>query len=296
VWVGRLMLTGGAQIDISTRGSGHGGKLTVTATESMQIHEGAVIDSSTAGNGQGGDIAIEAQQIDLSKGSTISTRSSGKGNAGNVVIQAGQIFPSRNGAVTTEAEQADGGNIQFTVGSLVDLRDSQLTTTVKSGVGKGGNITIDPRFVILDGSQIRADAFGGPGGNIRLVADVFLADPACRVSASSALGIQATVDIRAPVTSLSGALAPLPQTFVRAAALLPARCTARLSGGKYSSLVLGGRDGLSLDPGGVLPSPLVLDDRTVVGVILGDSDSAQPATTVLQPVNVRPQYPSGNAM
>jgi large exoprotein involved in heme utilization and adhesion len=112
----------------------------------------------------------------------------------------------------------------------------------------------------LENSKIRADAFGGMGGNIRIDAGVFLADPASLVSASSALGIQGTVDIRAPVTSLSGAVAPLPQAFVSAAALLPAQCAARLSGGRYSSLVLGGRDGLPLDPGGVLPSPLTLDE------------------------------------
>lgn len=112
----------------------------------------------------------------------------------------------------------------------------------------------------MEGSQIRAEAFGGPGGNVRIVSDVFLRDPASLVSASSALGIQGTVDIRAPVTSLSGAVAPLPQAFVSAAALLPARCAAQLSGGRYSSLVVGGPDGLPLDPGGVLASPLTLDE------------------------------------
>jgi hypothetical protein len=62
---------------------------------------------------------------------------------------------------------------------------------------------------------------------------------------------------------LSGTLAPLPQAFMDVAALLPARCAARLSGGRYSSLVLGEREGLPLDPGRLLPSPLVLDDRLV---------------------------------
>jgi hypothetical protein len=69
------------------------------------------------------------------------------------------------------------------------------------------------------------------------------------------------VDIRAPVTMLSEALAPLPQTFVDVAALLPARCAPRLAGGKFSSLVLGGREGLPPTPDGVLSSPLMLDDR-----------------------------------
>jgi hypothetical protein len=66
------------------------------------------------------------------------------------------------------------------------------------------------------------------------------------------------------VTTLSGTLAPLPQAFVSAVALLPARCAARFSGGHASSLVLGGRDGLPLEPSGVLPSPLALDAQVVV--------------------------------
>jgi hypothetical protein len=103
----------------------------------------------------------------------------------------------------------------------------------------------------------------GRGGAIGIGAQVFLADPTSVVSASSELGISGTVAIQAPVTSLSGTLAPLPQTFVNVAALLPARCAARWSGGKASSLVLGRRDGLPLEPSGVLPSPLVLEERLI---------------------------------
>jgi large exoprotein involved in heme utilization and adhesion len=255
-----LNLDDKAFISSGTEGTGHGGNIQVQVG-TASVANGAQISGNSFSTGRGGNVTVAAtEQIELSTGGTISASSSGKGDAGSIVIQAGNIFRSRNGAVTTEAEQADGGNIQLTVGSLVDLRDSQLTATVQSGVGKGGNITIDARFVILEGSQIRADAFGGPGGNVRIVSDVFLRDPASLVSASSARGIQGTVDIRAPVTSLSGAVAPLPQAFVSAAALLPARCAARLSGGRYSSLVVGGPDGLPLDPGSVLPSPLTLDE------------------------------------
>jgi hypothetical protein len=54
--------------------------------------------------------------------------------------------------VTTEAERGDGGNIQLTAGSLVNLHDSQITATVTSGVGHGGNITIDVSSVVLEHS------------------------------------------------------------------------------------------------------------------------------------------------
>jgi large exoprotein involved in heme utilization and adhesion len=141
-----------------------------------------------------------------------------------------------------------------------------------SGVGGGdaGNLTLDAPSVVAGGSQIVANAFGGRGGNILINAGVFLADPASLVSASSTLGLQGTVNIQAPVTSLSGTLAPLPQAFVNVAALLPARCATRLSGGQTSSLVVGGRDGLPLEPGGLLPSPLTLDERLTAGpVVIG---------------------------
>ena len=81
---------------------------------------------------------------------------------------------------------------------------------------------------------MRADAFGGPGGNVRLVAEVFLADPASQVSASSALGINGVVDIQAPVTSISGAVAPLPQEFAPIAELLRDRCAERLREGRLA--------------------------------------------------------------
>jgi hypothetical protein len=114
---------------------------------------------------------------------------------------------------------------------------------------------------VSDSSQIIANAFEGQGGNIRLNAEVFLADPASVVRASSEQGIQGTVEIRAPVTQFSEALAPLPQVFVNIAALLPARCATRAQGGRYSTLFLGGREGLPLDPGDLLPSLLTLDER-----------------------------------
>jgi large exoprotein involved in heme utilization and adhesion len=162
---------------------------------------------------------------------------------------------STNSTVTTAAEQAEGGNIQLTVGSLVELRDGQMTATVKGGAGKGGNITINAQSVVLQRSQVRADAFGGPGGNITITAEAFLADPASQVSASSALAAPGEVNIQA-LTDVSGLVAPLPQSFGQATTLLATRCAERRRAGKVSTLVLGRRDGLPREPGMMWPSPL----------------------------------------
>ena len=43
--------------------------------------------------------------------------------------------------------------------------------------------------------------------------------------------------------------------------LLPVQCAARAQGGRYSSLVLGGQEGLPLEPGGLWSSPLVLKEQ-----------------------------------
>ena len=113
--------------------------------------------------------------------------------------------------------------------------------------------------VVLQGSQITANAVAGNGGRIALTASkAFLADPSSAVTASSTRGINGEVNIQAPVTNISGTLVPLPQAFARTTALLNTRCAERLREGNVSSLVVRGRDGVPARPGGVLPLPVSL--------------------------------------
>jgi large exoprotein involved in heme utilization and adhesion len=257
--VSQLTLTDGARINSNTRGTGAGGSVMVTATDTINIAgQESGLSASTAGQGRGGDVLLQAHQVRLTDGATISAESTGLGNAGNVTIATNASFLSTNGSVVTRATQADGGNIQITAPNFLRLRDSRITAEVGGGSQTvGGNIFIDPQFVVLQNSQIIAQAFQGRGGNIQIQAQqVFLADPASQVSASSALGINGQVAIQAPVTSISGAVAPLPQTFAQTAELLRSRCAERLREGTVSRFVIGGRDGVPLEPGSLLLSPL----------------------------------------
>src|SRR4029450_9168937 len=103
-------------------------------------------------------------------------------------------------------------------------------------------------------------------GNIQIQAQqAFLADPASQVSASSALGINGVVNIQAPVTNISGAVAPLPQEFASTAELLRDRCAGRLREGRVSRLVLGGRDGVPSEPSSRLLSPSIQTGPTENG-------------------------------
>ena len=93
------------------------------------------------------------------------------------------------------------------------------------------------------------------GGNINIVAGIFLVDPSSVIDASSAKGVSGTITIQSPLSNLSESLAPLPQAFLRTGVLLSSRCVARL-GGPASSFVVAGRDAIPMEPGGLLPSPL----------------------------------------
>jgi large exoprotein involved in heme utilization and adhesion len=285
--VGGLTLTGGARISSSSGardlrpgeligGSGRAGDVTVTADDFIAISsQGSGFFTTAEGSGQGGDIALRARHLQLTAGAVIAAESSGTGNAGNITLTTSDTFLSQHSTVTTEALQADGGNITVTAPTLVRLRDSTLTATVGGGPQTvGGNITIDPAFVIVQNSQVIANAFTGRGGNIQITAGVVLADPASVVSASSALGISGTVDIQAPVTSVSGSIGPLPQMFVPAAELLRERCAGRLRAGRVSSFVLAGRDGVPAEPEGGLPSPLVGVELTTPP-LMGDASQAR---------------------
>jgi len=195
--------------------------------------------------------------VQLTDGAAISAESVGTGNAGSITITVRDTFLSQHSPVTTQGSQADGGNIQLTAPRMIRLRDSQVTAAVGGGPATvGGNISIDPQFVLLQNSQINANAFEGQGGNIRITAGVLLADPASRIDASSQRGISGQVNIQAPVTNISGTVAPLPQAFAQTAELLRNRCAARLHEGTVSSLVERGRDGVPPSPEGLLPSRL----------------------------------------
>jgi filamentous hemagglutinin family protein len=267
--VSNFTQTGGSRVDSSTSGGGSGGDLTVTATDSATLSDpGTGLFSTASSTGAGGDVNVQAPRVQILNGATISANSTGTetATAGNVNIATNDLN-MQSSSITTEATVADGGNISITTtGSLVHLTDSQITTSVQSGVGSGGNIAINSDLIVLDDSKILANAFGGPGGNIDITADVFLVNTGGMiptsltgiVDASSALSTPGVINIEATFTNVVGSVTLLPETPLKATELLRAACAARFAGGKTSSLVVGGRDGVPMQPGGLLPSPLYM--------------------------------------
>ena len=175
-------------VDGTTEPPGTAGNVTITATGSFTSDASNIATSAEANHG--GDITIKAQSVGLSNGTLITANSKaplevtklvlnqdgllvsqvvGDGNAGNITAHSGSTFVMNNSSMTTEATQASGGQIEITAPEMVQLSYSKISTSVAGSAvdTAGGNIMIDPQFVVLQNSQVIAQAFAGAGGTSR---------------------------------------------------------------------------------------------------------------------------------
>ncbi len=254
----QVQVNSGGLITAATTGAGSGGSININAGSTFSSNAGTV--SSTATQATGGDINMAAgQSVGFTNGASISASSTGTGNAGNIHINAGNQFAMTDSSVTTEANQASGGAIKITTapGGTVELINSTISASVLDGTGGGGSVNIDPQFVILQNSQILAQAVQGPGGNISITTNLLLADINSTISASSQFGQNGTITIQSPISPASGKIVPLSQKPLIPTSLLSQRCAA-LARGNFSSFTVAGRDSLPAEPGGWLSSPLAV--------------------------------------
>jgi filamentous hemagglutinin family protein len=296
---GDVLVANGGQVDASTTtgSTGRGGQVLVEAARSISVvgaeaaplpdptafpdvngalvaRKSAVppvlsrVSTITSSSGPGGDVSLTAPYILLEGGGRVSASSTGTGNAGRIALQATDAIDLFGGSIATSALAADGGNIDIRAINRLHLRSAEISTSVGSGAGAGGNIFIDPIFVILeDGSRIVANAFGGPGGNIHIFATYFLNTLDSLVDASSQLGVPGTVVITSPNDNLSTQIKVLPAAFFDASALVREACSARYAHGAPRSTLVGvGRGGLAASP-----------ERFATSTYFGDAPAAASA-------------------
>jgi len=243
--------------------AGRGGTIEIKAINTIDFTDSEISTSVAGGIKPGGNINLQANQIiAISDKTTVTAQSSGMGNAGNIHIRAGKTIQVDTSEVTTQSVMASGGDIKLDANNMIRLANSTIESSVQGNqTTAGGDINLDPQFVILQNSRILATATSGFGGNIEIVGDVVLADPFSldpeNLSATSEAGPQFSgdVDIRAPIQNLSETIAPLPEEILRVSGLFAARCAAQ-KGGKFSSFLQGGRDGTPPGATNFLPSPL----------------------------------------
>ena len=246
-------LQDGAFFRSDTAGSGLGGALRVSASERLTLsgtNDHGLGSSLTASAHERGDsvgIEIEAAEIMLTDGASIESTSVGTGDAGLIDIKAGDTLFVNRSSISTRTLTAAGGNIDIRVNGLTHFKDSEISTSVRSGPSGGGNIAVNSDGLIVNRSRIIAQADAGNGGVIQLSANRILttADSIIDASAGPA-GIDGHVIIAAQENELTENLA-LPAVFLDSDALLQPACEARAQGSP-GSLHIARQQGLPLSP------------------------------------------------
>ena len=201
-----------------------------------------------------GSVAINVvNPLDIFGGSSISTTSA-ISPAGTVAITSETDVVLEGGSsLTVQALLANAGQISIITKHMLFMQNSSLIAEAGTN---GGNIFVDPQFIVLDHSIVSANAVM-VGGNILLTADQFLTSETPITATGSTDG---TVEISAPALDLNGALAALNSQLVDASIRFQERCAMRLGGDVSSFLVLG-RGGVEDFPG---ETPLVISRRLPV--------------------------------
>ena len=283
----------GSGIFTDTQGTGAGGNIFVNAN-SMTLQNGGTLSAKTSGSAptaRGGSINVNAtDQVAMAGGALITASSTGAADAGNITINAGNTFMMTNSSVITKSDNAGGGNIAIRAVDQVRLVNSKINA---SAYLDGGNITIDPNSVILQNSQILAQAIVGNGGAINIFTPLFLADQTSLVDASSQFGLSGPVNIQSPTSNLAGSIASLPSSLRQAQTLQTGRCAA-LHGETSSSFVVAGRETIPTEPGGWVVSPIAsLTARAGLTVGGEGEEIPRPNMEEMQIVSLRRLTPIG---
>jgi len=213
----------------------------VIKSEQVEVRDGGLISVKSQSTAAGGDILLATGRLDLLDNGLISAKSKNIGNAGDIRLNASGSIQMENSQATTEADQADGGNIFINSHGIFHPKESDITATVGGGQGDGGNIDIQSNHLVLEQSRIVANAHEGKGGNIQITADQLIRTPDSEISASSRLGIDGSVVIHSPETDVGGLLQAMPDDYLDAENWQRTPCAER-SGENAGRFVMAPRD------------------------------------------------------
>ena len=190
--VQRLILEDGSSIfsRVIGSGSGNGGDIIVSATESIQVM-GTIAETlfSTSistetlpgTTGESGNITLNTPELLIQDGGSVSTDTQGIGNAGDLTINTGQLLVKGGAQVTAITEGAgNGGSLMVNSSESVQVIGnfnnealfSSVLSTISRDTGDAGDLTINtPTLLVQDGAQIQAGTVGtGSGGILTMTA------------------------------------------------------------------------------------------------------------------------------
>jgi large exoprotein involved in heme utilization and adhesion len=215
---GTITLTGGAQISSSTFSAGHGGTVTVTATDALNlIGQNAAgspsgLFSNTEGTGAAGTVMVQASHLTMQDGANIASSSFSTGAAGIVTVRAGtlEMDNAKIGAQSNPGSTGDAGTV-LVEGEMVTLSGGAQISGSSFGAGRGGTVTVHAETLTLDGDTTAITSQSGQGstgdaGNVVVEGKtITLTDGAQIRSITFGAGHGGTVTVHADALTLDGA-------------------------------------------------------------------------------------------
>jgi len=195
--VGNLELSSGAKISSSSNSianGGNAGSINIISNDLIQLKNNSIISTLTNGAGNAGFIDIISNKIIIEKNSLVSSASTRdnkeSGSAGSINIKSydkihildGSILSSNTKYAGDVDNPYENGDINISAVNMIYLSHSDIVSNIISTSGLGGDIEIDPIFLIFNKGKIIGNAFikqnnnisTGDGGNVNINADFFI--------------------------------------------------------------------------------------------------------------------------
>ncbi|MEQ9236291.1 two-partner secretion domain-containing protein [Coleofasciculus sp. E2-BRE-01] len=174
----RLIVQDGGLVSATTANTGEAGKLTVNASESVEVvgtspngQTPSLLVFDSSGSGNAGELKIDTERLVLQGGGQISATTFDSGQGGIIEVNASEsvdVNGSGSGLFFESRSLANARGITLNTGRLTVENGGQLTVS-GSGSGTSGDleITADSIFLTNQG-RLRATTTASEGGNIRL--------------------------------------------------------------------------------------------------------------------------------
>lgn len=207
---GQLTLKDGAQVSVSTVDAGQGGKLSVTAQESVQLigtsangNPSGLFAVTQGGSGSAGDLTVNTGQLIAQDGAQVSASTFGgaTGNGGtlNVTADSVQLIGTsknsdfRSGLLVGTTGSAAAGDLTVKTGQLT-VQNGAFVSAGTLDQGQGGKLTITAKkSVQLVGTSAQGQASSlltqtsgaGAAGDLKITTGQLIVQNGAQVNVSS---------------------------------------------------------------------------------------------------------------
>ena len=214
--------------------------------------------SDLVATGASGDITIDTGSLTIQQGASIDVQSLGTGSAGNLEIESSQdILLDEQGTISAANNFGNGGNINI-IARNIFWRGNSTTTATATGDANGGNISIvGTNLVVLESSQLIAEAERGMGGSIDINAEGLFVCQDCIISASSRLGVDGVVQIDTLEPEPDFSIAEVPIKLTQPEETVAQACS-NSPNSNNSQLTITGSGGLPSSPSETLSSKSIV--------------------------------------